>query len=173
MPWLQEVEGKTPLERVLRTHPALFERFRDFVSLVWSERLVDPIVLETCRIRIAQILGCASELQLRYRPALDAGLTEEKISAIPEYFSSDHFSDHERACISLAEQYTMDAHSISDADFARVAAGWSPCEMMAFLCALAIFDGTSRMRLMLNVDADTGDGLTFVPCPTPDHGPIY
>ena len=57
------------MEQVLQTDPRLFRLFRDYVARVWSEALVDPVILEVCRLRIAQLFNCRGELRLRYQPA--------------------------------------------------------------------------------------------------------
>jgi alkylhydroperoxidase family enzyme len=145
---------------------------RDFTARPWSEQLVDPVVLELCRLRIAAIVGCPSELGLRYRPAIDAGLSEEKIDALSQWASSDLFSAAEQACIGLAEQYTIDAHGVDDAQMARVADHLSPPEVVALVCALATFDGMARLRAILGV-ADESPDQTVIDAPTPDRGPLY
>jgi alkylhydroperoxidase family enzyme len=172
MSWLDTVPADTQLEAVLRTDAPLFDRFRDFAARIWSEGLVDPVVLELCRLRIATLHNCRAELVLRYEPAIAAGLDEAKIAALPQYSTSERFTEHERACVALAEQFAMDAHLITDDDFARAAADCSPAEMSALVTSIAFFDGSIRIRLMLGIEPPS-DGITVVPAPMPERGPIY
>lgn len=171
MTWITTIDGATPLERVLRRRPQLFERVRDFVARPWSDDLVDPALLELCRLLIALTLGCAPELQIRYQSAIDKGLSEEKIAALSSWSSSSLFDERERACLKLAEQYTIDAHGITDADFEAVTDHLTSQETVAFVYSLATFDGMARLRRMLDIEAPSD--VTVVPSPAPDHGPMY
>jgi alkylhydroperoxidase family enzyme len=152
-------------------HPALFQKLRDYAARVWAEG-ADPVVLEICRVRIAQLLSCESELHLRYQPAIDAGLTEEKFLAVSQYSSSPLFNDHERACLELAELFIMDAHAISDEDFAKALAGCSPREMMTIMTAIALFESLDRIRLAMGLGSPSQARLV-VPSPQLDQGTIY
>jgi alkylhydroperoxidase family enzyme len=160
----------TPFERVFSLRPNLFEDYRRFYALFWEKQLVDPVLLELCRLRIAALHGCESELRVRYQPAQDAGLTEAKIAAIPDAADSPLFSEGERACIALAELFAIDPHAITDADAARVVAVLGDAGTVALVEALALFDGFIRFRLMLGVEAP--DANVVAPAPR-RAGPVY
>jgi alkylhydroperoxidase family enzyme len=117
MTWLTETEGRTPLERVLNKRPELSEYAGAAVGDVWSAGIVDPVILELCRLAVAEIHRCRSELSIRYGEAVEAGLTEEKISALASYERSGLFSERERVCLRFAEQYAVDAHGVGDEAF--------------------------------------------------------
>jgi alkylhydroperoxidase family enzyme len=160
----------TPFERVFALRPNLFEDYRRFYALFWEKQLVDPVLLELCRLRIAQLHGCESELRVLYQPALDAGLDEAKIAAITDASDSPLFTDAERACIALAELFAIDPHAITDADAARVVAVLGDAGTVALVEALALFDGFARFRLMLGVEAPP----ERVEAPAPvGRAPIY
>ena len=160
----------TPFERVFSLRPNLFEDYRRFYALFWEKQLVDPVLLELCRLRIAALHGCESELRVRYQPAQDAGLGEAKIAAIPDAADSPLFSEAERACIALAELFAIDPHAITDADAARVVAALGDAGTVALVEALALFDGFTRFRLMLGVEASP----ERVEAPAPGgRAPIY
>ena len=161
----------TPFESVFALRKNLFEDFRSFYALFWEAHLVDPVILELCRLRVAQLHGCEAELRVRYQPALDAGLTEEKIAALADAGDSPLYSDAERACVALAELFAMDPHAITDADAARVVAQLGDAGTVALDEALALFDGFIRFRLILGVDAPAQQDLR-VPAPRA-AGPIY
>jgi len=160
----------TPFERVFALRKNLFEDFRSFYALFWEAHLVDPVILELCRLRIAQLHGCEAELRVRYQPALDAGLTEEKIAALADAGDSPLYSDAERACVALAELFAMDPHAITDADAARVTAVLGDAGTVALVEALALFDGFARFRLMLGVEMP--DARVVAPAPRA-AGPVY
>lgn len=130
--------------------PELQADLEAFTRLIATRRPVDPMLLELCRIRVAQILGCAGEADRSVFAALPA----TRIGALDDWQRSDAFSAVERACLTFAENFVLDPHAISDADAAAVTARLSPAEMVAFVEALALFDGFTRLRLILAVEAD-------------------
>jgi len=156
-----------PLQRALDLRPDLAERFAAYYGQLWSDRLVDPVLLELCRLRIAQLLGDAEQQMLRYRPALEAGLTEDKIRALAQYPSSPMYSDHERTCLGYAEQYLMDVHSITDADADRVKEQMTEPEFVAFTVALGLLEGVGRFRLMLGLSDERLEHPLVIDPPAP------
>jgi alkylhydroperoxidase family enzyme len=171
MTWPTVLDAETPLEGLLCRNPELLARYRDFAARPWSERQVSPVLLELCRLRMAALLRCEPELRIRYRPALDAGLTEEKTAALADWRASELFSEVERACLSLCETYTLDPRGVTDEQVERVLAYLGPEEVVALVSGLAIFDGLARMRVILGVEP-ASDHLVVVDAPTPERGPI-
>lgn len=167
----QPAPGGTPLERTFALRQNLFEDFRRFYALFWEQKLVDPVILELCRLRIAQIHGCDAELRLRYQPALDGGLGEEKIAALADASESPAYGEAERACVAFAELFAIDPHAIRDEDAARVVAALGDAGTVALVEALALFDGFVRFRLVLGVEPP-GTDRVVVPAPS-GAGPIY
>ena len=157
----------SPLQRAFDLRPDLAEQFAAYYGQLWSDRLVDPVLLELCRLRIAQLLGDAEQQMMRYRTALDAGLTEEKIGALAQYPSSTLYSEHERTCLGYAEQYLMDVHSISDADADRVKTQMTEPEFVAFTVALGLLEGVGRFRLMFGLSGAAPDHPVIIDPPAP------
>ena len=157
--------GETPFDRVFGLRANLYEDYRRFVALFWERRLLDPVLLELCRLRVAQLHGCESELRLRTREARDAGLTEGKIASLPRASQSPEYDEAERAAVAFAELFVVDPHAITDDDAARVTSHLGPEGMVALVEALALFDGFARFRLMLGVEPPNESPLV-VPAPS-------
>jgi alkylhydroperoxidase family enzyme len=156
MSWLPaESDGPTAFERALGLRPDLLSDVKRFHALFWQDGRIDPVVLELCRLRIASLLRCESELRARYEPARRAGLTEGKIAALTAWPKAPDFTARERACLAFAEAFVMDVHSIDDDLAAAVTEHLSPAEMVAFTEALAVFDGFMRFRLVLGLEPPT------------------
>ena len=170
MSWLPPAEVEctggraTALDAVFGHRPNLYRGYRDFYALFWERRLVDPVLLELCRLRIATILGCESELQVRHQSARDAGLDESKIAALDAWSGDARFGELERAALAFAEMFVRDPHAITDADTRAVARELGDAGMVAFVEALALFDGFSRFRVMLGV-APEGDAAPEIRSP--------
>jgi alkylhydroperoxidase family enzyme len=145
----------TGFDRAFRLRPDLYGPFREFYAVFWRDRLVDPVVLELCRLRVAQLLGCASELHVRYDPAVRAGLTEEMVDELARWPTSEHFTDARRAALAFAEQFVIDPQGIKGAVRDELRAHFALPEVVAITEALALFDGFIRFRLVLGVDGPT------------------
>ena len=167
MTWLPELaSGDTGLDRVFGLRPDLYEAFRAFYALFWTRRLVDPVVLELCRLRVAQLLGCATEQQVRYAPARDAGLTEDQVAELSRWPEDLRFDDAQRAALAFAEQFVLDPHGVDDELRDTVIDHFELAGLAALCEALALFDGFCRFRTALGVEGPTEP--TLVPGPTPD-----
>lgn len=155
MSWLTETAaGDTDSDRVLGLLPHVAKRKAELWDRIWSEGTVDPVLLELCRLRIAMLHDSAADLAERSAAAVAAGLTEDQVAALGSYAAAPEFTEQQRRCLAFAEQYTMDVHGISDADFAAVAGTMSAAEMTAFTFALGMFDGLTRFRAILGVEPD-------------------
>jgi alkylhydroperoxidase family enzyme len=151
MTWLPERgPGDSDFERAFALRPELFAAWREFAGLFWERRLVDPVLLELCRLRIAAMLGAATPLAIR-TPA--ARLDESRVAALDSWWTSDAFTDVERACLRFAEQFVLDPKQISDADAAAVVGALGDAGMVAFVEALAIFDGFARFGRFFEVES--------------------
>jgi alkylhydroperoxidase family enzyme len=154
MSWLPaQAAGNDPFERVFGLRPNLFAAWRDFASLFWKRRLLDPVLLELCRLRVAQMLGARHPLAVRTPEAVRAGLPQAKLAALDAWWKSDAFDAAERACLRFAEQFVLDPKGITDADAAAVVSALGEPGTVALVEALAIFDGFSRFCLALDVEA--------------------
>jgi len=168
MTWLPEhAEASTGVERVFGLRPDLYEPFLAFYSTFWTHALLDPVILELCRLRVAQLLRCDSELHVRYQPALDAGLTEDQIAELRQWPTSPRFTAEHRAVLAFAEQFVIDVEGI-DSDLRDAVIDHVDVGGLVALCeALALFDGFCRFRIILGVEADPGPGIVVIPGPAP------
>jgi alkylhydroperoxidase family enzyme len=150
MTWLPETgHGGTPFARVLALRPELQADVEAFTDLIWARGGVNPVVLELCRLRIAGILGCESELRRRTPAAQAAGLTEATIAELDDWRTSERFYPPEQACLGLAEQFVLDPRGVGDDAVAAGTAHLSPAQAVALVEALAMFDGFTRFRMIL------------------------
>ena len=154
--WLPGVtEGSSAdtagLGAVLGLRPDLYEPFREFYAVFWRDRLVDPVVLELCRLRVAQLLGCATELRVRYEPAVAAGFTEAMAAELSRWPTSDRFNPAHRAALAFAEQFVIDPKGIRGQVRDELRAHFVLPEVVAITEALALFDGFIRFRMILGV----------------------
>jgi len=149
-------------DRVFGLRPDLQQPYDDFAGLFWHRPLLDPVVLELCRLRVAQLLGCDAETAVRYAPAVASGLRDEQVSRLAEWPSADCFTDAQRGVLAFAEQFVIDPHGVDDVMRATLAEHYQSKEIVALTMALAVFDGFTRFRNAL-CDGTSRPGVFDVP----------
>ena len=143
-------EGQHTFADLMALRPNLAADVAAFSDLLWSAPGIDPVTLELCRLRVAQMHGARSALAERRPEAAAAGLMEDRIARLSDYGSDPAFSARERACLELSELFVMDPSAIDDATFIAVRDALGEEGTVALLEALAVFDGFSRASVMLD-----------------------
>lgn len=166
--WLPETaEGPTELDGALGLRPALYTRYRDYVTRLWSPVVLDPVLTELVRLRIAGLLECPVEESTRTRAAVHAGLDEDRIARLVYGAGDPAFSATESAVLLFAEQFVLDPESVGDADRKRITGLLGEAGLVGLAMACAVFDGFARFRIVLGAqDADPD-----LPHPTLVHPP--
>jgi len=150
--WLPETAaGADSFGRVFALRPNLFEAWREFEGLLWRDDRVNPELLVLCRLRLAHQNG-ARWIPGTPAPAVDAG----KVAELDSWWTSERFTPLEKACLRFAEQFALDPSGIGDEEAKAVTEGLGDAGTVAFVEALAIFDGFTRFCAMLDV-APEGD----------------
>lgn len=148
MSWLPPVEGVgslDPLTARLAHLPQLPEAFDNLMRAAMSA--VDPVALEVCRLRMADLLSVSSELAWRSPMAVEHGLDEDKIVAIAQYATDGRFTPYERAVIAFTEQFLMDVSGTQDAQV-ELLIRYVGHEGF-YLLVWAIFLTEARLRLIM------------------------
>jgi alkylhydroperoxidase family enzyme len=155
--WLQATAPEAgEIRGLLDLCPDGYESLSAVYRAAWS--FVDPVILELCRLRLAQLLGCQTDLRVRYEPAVAAGLRQEKLARLERWPHAPDFSARERACLEFAEQFLVDARGITDAQAERVLAHLSAPEFFAFVNALGVFEQFQRFCLAFGIPPRVEDG---------------
>lgn len=113
----------------------------------WS--LVDPLLLEQVRLRIAALLGNSAGLQRRSRPARERGLSEHRIAQLASYDRSPEFGALERQALALTEQFVIDVRNVSAAELARLEELLPQPSCHDFVVALYLTECTQRLEMLL------------------------
>lgn len=67
-------------------------------------------------------------------------------AAVPE-----DLTHAEQVALAVAEQFVLDVHGLSDAEFARLGEHFTPAEQLAILIDLALLDGFARLDRVAGV----------------------
>jgi alkylhydroperoxidase family enzyme len=135
-------DGPTELDRVYGLRAQYYRLFMEDYNR--SIERLDPVLVELCRLRMATLLGSRLDQSLRYKPALEAGLTEAKVRELPRYDKSPLFTERERRCLEFAEQFVIQSSNIGDEEVARVQAVMEPEEFIYFVKAVSVMDQLQR-----------------------------
>jgi alkylhydroperoxidase family enzyme len=160
--------GDTEFARVFGLRDNLFTCFGDFYARLWDEEVMDPVIVELCRLRVAQLVGCGSEQAVRSRPAVDRGLNEEAVAELRTWPTATRFDDSTRACLGFTEQFVIDPSHIGADDRAALRGAVGFPKMVGLAQAVAAFDGFCRFRLVLDIGPDGEQPVTTVDVGVPD-----
>lgn len=148
-PWLgQTGVGGSPFEDVLSLTPHILETYREFYGTLWDDHLVPADILELCRLRVAQLHVCESELAIRDH---DSGVTEFQVEQLSRWQESGAFSDSQRAALDYAELIPWQHHDVTDAMAEAVKAHLGEGGYVAFCFAVCFFDANCRLRQVLEL----------------------
>lgn len=121
----------------------------DAHELAW--RSTDPRLLELCRVRTAQLLGCAAEVSARTPAATEAGLDEETVAAVAAWPTSPRFDARDRAALAFTEAYLIDVASLSDDTAAALRDHLGDAGLVDFVDALLVVEQRIRLRTAWSV----------------------
>jgi alkylhydroperoxidase family enzyme len=83
----------------------------------------------------------------------EAGISPEKIDALPDFRSNDLFSPAEKVALELAEAATALPHDVSDELFDRVREHYSDAEIVELSYIVALENFRSRFNRTLRIEA--------------------
>ena len=145
MPGAPTADGRDLLTSALRRHPDIATCLDDVHRAAWA--VADPVLLELCRLRIAQLLGSQPEQEARTPEALAAGLDEPTIADLRAWPTSSRFGPRERACLAFCEQFVIDVASLSDELARDLSDELGPAAFVDFVNALLVVEQRQRLRL--------------------------
>jgi alkylhydroperoxidase family enzyme len=150
MTWFEGLpEGDTDWDRLASLCPEVFDALAGAVDAAWRD--TDPVLLELARLRMAKLLDNPVEAGQRSSRATDAGLTDAKVAELADWPTSPQFTDRERACLALTEQFVMDANSVTEADVAAVTDHLGGPGCYAFVSAVSVLETYQRACLTLGI----------------------
>jgi alkylhydroperoxidase family enzyme len=101
---------------------------------------VEPRLLELCRRRIGSLLGSEAEE--------GSGLDDQTIAALPQWPSSELFSETERVCLAFTEQFVIDVATLDDPTAFAVVEALGAQGFADFASALLVVEQRQRLQLI-------------------------
>jgi alkylhydroperoxidase family enzyme len=137
------------LDQVANLRPEYGMALKAVERALWAQDALDPVTLELCRLRIAQLLRCTDALAERTPTAVAAGLDKAMVEVLPRWSTDDRFDARLRACIGYAEQLLIDAQGVTDEQAATVIAAVGEGGFLVLTYGCGLFETTQRARLVL------------------------
>lgn len=126
--------------------------------------LVDPRLFELCRLRIATLLRATNHARLRSPAASEHGVSEDLIAALPSWPTSPDFTDRDRACLALTEQFVMDVSGVDQPLVDGVLEHLTPGECYSLVNAIWTAEALQRASMVLDTTPDPASmGLVDIP----------
>jgi alkylhydroperoxidase family enzyme len=94
----------------------------------------------------------------------DAGVSPEKIAALPDFRASPLYTDAERAALELAEAMTAAAVDVPDELFARLRAHYDEAQLVELAATAALENFRARFNRAFRVEPNS------LYCPARGHG---
>jgi AhpD family alkylhydroperoxidase len=106
---------------------------------------LSPRLLELVRLRIAFHNQCRSCMAVRYRRAVDDGVTEDLVCSLEKPMEAPDLTDAERAALRYADLFATDHLAIDDAVYDELRRHFTEPEIvdLGLLCAWCV--GTGRL----------------------------
>jgi alkylhydroperoxidase family enzyme len=142
-------DGEHFFDRVIDLRPEYGAALRAVESALWAQDAIDPVALELCRLRIAQLLRCTDAFAERTPIAVAAGLDDDMVSVLPRWSTDERFDARQRACLGYAEQLLIDAQGVTDEHAAAVIAAIGEGGFLVLTYGCGLFETTQRARLVL------------------------
>ena len=132
--------------------PAGLEKLRALEHYLNADSGLDHILLELMKVRASQLNGCESCVRVHTAELRKAGESEERITGIAEWRSSQAYTKRERAALSWTEVVTniQDGHA-PDAVYDEVRAVFSEVETVNLTLAVATINSWNRMAIALGI----------------------
>jgi uncharacterized peroxidase-related enzyme len=144
--------GNVPnMFRVMAHRPEIFSTMQAHFAAVLSTGTVSTKLKELIIVRTSQINVTPYCLASHTILARGLGWSEDQLSHLADWQAREDFTAAEKAALRLAETVTLDAHTVSDEQFAELRTFYSEGEIVELLCAIGLFNYFNRFNNALQM----------------------
>jgi len=140
--------------------PAELERFTTLEDAVWGTTTLSPAVVESVRLHCAKIRGCEFCAAVRYKPAIDDGLSEAQIAHLGTPEARGDFNAEQAAALTLVDHYLRDPRKPDNERAAEIAALLGTSGVMEVLIACGAF-ASADLRIALGENREPNGSTLF------------
>lgn len=141
--------GDSAFDQVVNHRRSYAEALVQVEAALWAQDVVDPALLELCRLRVATLVGSPAASLERRPEAAAAGFDEAKVAVLAAWPSDPSFSAAERAALAYAEQLVLDAQGVDDAQSAELVGLLGAPAVLVLTYACGLFETRQRAELVL------------------------
>jgi AhpD family alkylhydroperoxidase len=106
-------------------------------------------LVELVNVRVSQINGCPSCLEVHHRRAVAAGVTEKQLATVSVWRDTELFDEHEQAALRLAEITTMlPDHDTAEREYARARKTFTDDELSAVIWVATAINAFNRVSIL-------------------------
>jgi len=109
---------------------------------------------ELALIRVGLLSGAEYEVKSHIPYAQEAGVSQKKIDALPDWAASSEFDKKERAVLAYADEMWQDI-TVKDETFARLKSHFNEHEIVELTIGIGYYTGLCRLLVALRVERET------------------
>jgi AhpD family alkylhydroperoxidase len=106
-------------------------------------------VTELVNVRVSQINGCPSCLEVHHLRAVAAGVTDKQLATLSVWRDTELFTEHEQAALRLAEiTTTLPDHDTAEREYARAREVLTDDELSAVIWVATAINAFNRVSIL-------------------------
>ncbi len=153
------VTGRRVLDLMKEHAPQAERAYEQMRAILWGPQAhVRPAILELVRMRNAGLVDCKLCRAVRYVPAIDDGLTEERLALVNDSWDQATLSECEKAALYLADACLVDPAIMSQGVRNRVLACFTE-QQIAEIVLLLVLVRFNKVTLAFGGNADVSGVL--------------
>jgi AhpD family alkylhydroperoxidase len=119
------------------------------VFAVAKELGLPRTLVELVNVRVSQLNGCPTCLEVHHRRAVAAGVTDKQLATLSVWRDTQLFDERERAALRLAElTTTLPDHDTAEREYGRARAALSDDEMSAIIWVAIAIGSFNRVSIL-------------------------
>ena len=151
--WVRRQYGReiAPSE-VWAHHPLLFAGYGAFETATTYSRRLDTRLKDLAATKAAMVVGCEWCCDFASVLSREAGISDEKLLALPAYTESDAFSDDERLVLDLAVAMSRTPADVPDELWERLRSRFDEAQLVELAGAIAIENMRARFHNVFGIE---------------------
>ena len=106
-------------------------------------------LVELVNVRVSQINGCPSCLEVHNRRAVTAGVTDKQLATLSVWRDTELFDEHQQAALRLAEITTaLPDHDTAEREYARARKVFTDDELSAVIWVATAINAFNRVSIL-------------------------
>ena len=106
-------------------------------------------LVELVNVRVSQLNGCPSCLEVHHRRAVTAGVTDKQLATLSVWRDTELFDEREQAALRLAEiTTTLPDHDTADREYARAREVLTDDELSAVIWVATAISAFNRVSIL-------------------------